>query len=66
MAKENIRNLTKNELSNKLEDYIDELRKLKFERVIGSVANNKRYKTVRHMIARIKTVLHEYKLGIRK
>ncbi len=66
MAKETIKDLTVEELNTKLHDYVEELRNLKIQAASGQVANIKRKWYVRKMIARIKTILNEYKLEIRK
>ena len=54
------------ELNSKLSDFKEELRNLRFNKVIGQVANTARVKIVRRSIARINTILNEYKLNIRK
>jgi len=54
------------ELNSNLSDFKEELRNLRFNKVIGQVANTARVKIVRRSIARINTILNEYKLNIRK
>lgn len=54
------------ELQNTLQDSKEELRNLRFNTVIGQAANAARPKVVRRTIARIRTVMNEYKLGLRK
>ncbi|GEM_PF-1338675 len=66
MAKEIIKELTVKELEDKLHDYKEELRNLRFQMVTGQVQNFKRKNFVRKKIAQIKTILNEYKIGIRK
>ncbi len=66
MAKESIKDLTKEELKLKLRDYQDELMNLRFQKARGELANTSRIRFVKRKIAQIKTILHEYKLGIRK
>ncbi|MBU1078586.1 MAG: 50S ribosomal protein L29 [Spirochaetes bacterium] len=66
MAKESIKDLTEQELKDKLKDYSDEMRNLKVQSIMGQIENKKRKWFVRKKIAQIKTILHEYKLAIRK
>lgn len=66
MAKESIKDLTEQELNDKLNDYYEEMRNLKIQTVMGQMENKKRKWFVRKKIAQIKTILHEYKMGIRK
>ncbi len=66
MAKESIKDLTVDELKDKLHDYYEELRNLRIQAATGQLSNIKRKWFVRKKIAQIKTILHEYKLGIRK
>jgi len=66
MAKESIKDLTIQELKDKLKDYKEELRNLKIQTIMGQLENKKRKWFVRKKIAQINTVLHEYELGIRK
>ncbi|MDH4127690.1 MAG: 50S ribosomal protein L29 [Spirochaetota bacterium] len=47
-------------------DKIEEYRNIRFNEVLGSVNDLSQKKVIRHDIARIKTVLREYELGIRK
>lgn len=54
------------ELNSKLSDFKEELRNLRFNKMIGQVANTARVKFVKRSVARIKTILNEYKLNIRK
>jgi large subunit ribosomal protein L29 len=66
MAKESIKDLTEKELSDKLKDYSEEMRNLRIQTVMGQLENKKRKWFVRKKIAQIKTILHEFKIGIRK
>lgn len=54
------------ELKKLEQDLIEEVRNIRFQNVVGSVNNPARIKVVRRDIARIKTILNEYDLGIRK
>ncbi|MBN1897658.1 MAG: 50S ribosomal protein L29 [Spirochaetes bacterium] len=66
MAKESVKELSLKELEEKLRDYQEEIRNLRFQSVTGQVQNIKRRWFVRKRIAQIKTLLHENKLGLRK
>jgi large subunit ribosomal protein L29 len=61
-----LKDLTVPELTHKLSDFKEELRNLRFSKVIGQVANTGRLRVLRRSIARISTILKEYALGIRK
>ncbi len=58
--------MTASELKHKLQDFKEEFRNLRFNKVIGQLANTSRIKNVKRYIARINTLLNEYKLNIRK
>ena len=58
--------LTVAELKHKLGDLKEELRNLRFSKVIGQVANTGRPRVVRRSIAKINTIVNEYARGIRK
>ena len=58
--------LTIDELKLKLEDSREELSNLRFQKALGQLNNPLRIRTVRREIAQLKTVLHEYGLGVRK
>lgn len=66
MAKESVKDLTVQELKNKLKDYMEESRNLRVQAIMGQLENKKRKWFVRKKIAQIKTILHEYELEIRK
>ncbi len=66
MPKESVKDLSLKELEEKLRDYQEELRNIRFQMVTGQIQNIKRKWFVRKKIAQIKTILNEYKLGIRK
>ena len=61
-AKE-LRELTDDELQEKLSDFKEELFNLRFQHATRQLDNPMRLKYVRRSIARIKTVLHERKLA---
>ena len=61
-----IREMTLEELQAALEDAKDELANLRIQKALGQLNNPLRIRMVRREIARLKTVIHEYELGIRK
>jgi large subunit ribosomal protein L29 len=66
MKMHEIRELTVDELKLRLEDSKEELANLRFQKTLGQLNNPLRIRIVRKEIARLKTVVHEYELGIRK
>lgn len=64
MRAKEIRDLTMEELSKKLNDSKDELFKLRFQLATGQLDNPMRIKEVRRSIARIRTLMKEQELGI--
>lgn len=61
-----INELPKSEIELRLEDAIEELYNLRFQHATHQLDNPIRLRDVRRDIARLKTVLREYELGIRK
>jgi len=59
-----LRELTENELTDKLRESKEELFNLRFQMATGQLDNNRRLRTVRRDIARIYTVLNERELGL--
>lgn len=59
-----LRELTADELVERLRGAKEELFNLRFQMATGQLANNRRLRTVRHEIARIYTVLRERELGL--
>lgn len=59
-----LRELTADELTDKLRESKEELFNLRFQMATGQLANNRRLRTVRQEIARIYTVLRERELGL--
>ena len=66
MKANEIRQMTDQELSTQLLDLKSELFNLRFQLATGQLDNPMRIKVVRKDIARIKTVIRERELGIRK
>ncbi len=62
MKASELRDLSLEELQNKLTDFKDELFSLRFQVVTGQLGNPMRIKEVRHNIARVKTILREIEL----
>jgi large subunit ribosomal protein L29 len=59
-----LRELTDDELTEKLREAKEELFNLRFQMATGQLDNNRRLRTVRREIARIYTVLNERELGL--
>lgn len=66
MKPEEIRALSDEELEKKLEDLKTELFNLRFQAATGQLENPMRIRAIRKDIARIKTILRERELGIRR
>lgn len=66
MKKDELRELSIDELEARLEDDREELENLKFRQTLQQVENPVRIRFLRKEIAQILTVLREYELGIRK
>ena len=61
-----IRNLSADEQEEKLSELKEELFNLRFQQATGQLENPMRIREVKKTIARIKTIIHEGKLGIRQ
>jgi large subunit ribosomal protein L29 len=59
-----LRELTEDDLTEKLREAKTELFNLRFQSATGQLANNRRLRVVRQDIARIYTVLRERELGL--
>lgn len=59
-----LRELTDDELTDRLREAKEELFNLRFQVATGQLSNNRRLRTVRQEIARIYTVLRERELGL--
>ncbi|HHV46318.1 MAG TPA: 50S ribosomal protein L29 [Tissierellia bacterium] len=66
MKAKEIRQMSDQELNTKLMDLKNELFNLRFQLATGQLDNPMRIKAVRKDIARIKTIVRERELGIRK
>jgi large subunit ribosomal protein L29 len=61
-----LKELTLVELTNRMKDWQDQLEVLKFQLDSGQLPNQVRVRTVRRDIARLRTLIREYELGLRK
>ena len=59
-----LRELTDEELTERLRESKEELFNLRFQMATGQLHNNRRLRTVRREIARVYTILHERELGL--
>ena len=59
-----LRELTEDELAERLRESKEELFNLRFQMATGQLSNNRRLRLVRQEIARIYTVLRERELGL--
>lgn len=66
MKMHEINELSVEEIKQHLEDALEEQSNLRFQKALGQLSNPLRLRMVRHDIARLKTVVCEYELGIRK
>ncbi len=64
--KDSYKELTVEELAVKREDLKKQLNDVRFNAIIGHVDNPLAERAARRKLARANTILHEYKLGIRK
>jgi len=60
-----LRELSIGELETKLQDNIAALENLRFQKALQQLENPLKIRKVRREIAQIKTVLHEYELGLK-
>jgi len=58
--------IQKPELETKLQDNLDALQNLRFQKALQQLSDPQQVRYLRREIAQIKTVLREYELGIRK
>ena len=64
MKREELRELTEEEVSNRLRDSVEELENLKFQHSLRQLENQQRIKLVRRNIAQLMTVINEDRLGL--
>ena len=65
MKAEQLREMNKIELKTRLDENLDALQNLKFQQALQQLEDATMIGKTKKEIAQIKTVLHEYKLGIR-
>ena len=65
MKKSTLYELTVSELETKLRDDLAALENLRFQKALQQLENPLKIRLVKKEIAQIRTVLHEYELGIR-
>ena len=66
MKKSELSEINQVELESKLQDSLDALQNLRFQKSLQQLENPLGMKIIKKDIAQIKTVLNEFKLGIRK
>ena len=66
MKKSELSEMNHVELESKLQDSLDALQNLRFQKSLQQLENPLGMKIIKKDIAQIKTVLNEYKLGLRK
>ena len=66
MKKSELSEMNHVELESKLQDNLDALQNLRFQKSLQQLENPLGMKIIKKDIAQMKTVLNEYKLGIRK
>lgn len=64
--KDKFSDLTYEELLNKKEELHKRLMDVRFDAVLGHVDDALEKRTLRRKVSRLNTIIHEYKLGIRK
>jgi large subunit ribosomal protein L29 len=60
-----LNDMQKAELETKLQDNLDALQNLRFQKALQQLSDPQQIRFLRREIAQIKTVLREYELGIR-
>jgi large subunit ribosomal protein L29 len=64
MKPQEIKEMTIEEIKLRLDDLLDELANLNIQKATQQLANPSRIRIIKKDIARIKTILREYELGI--
>jgi len=64
--KRNLNEMTTGELHDLREKLIKDFRVFRFNKMMGQLENTLKIRETRRDIARVNTILHEYKIGIRK
>ncbi len=63
MSNKEIRDLTNEEITKKIEEYKQELFNLRFNQATGTLEKPARIKELRRLVARMKTILRERELN---
>ncbi|MBE6144572.1 MAG: 50S ribosomal protein L29 [Firmicutes bacterium] len=63
MKNNEIRELTNEEITKKIEEYKEELFNLRFNQATGNLENPARIRELRKLVARMKTILRERELS---
>ena len=63
VSNKEIRDLTNEEITKKIEEYKDEVFKLRFSQATGNLEHPARIKELRKLVARMKTILRERELN---
>ena len=66
MKMHEIKEMTKEEVEIQLQDTLDEMYNLRFQHAMHQLDNPIRLRDVKKDIARLRTVLHEFDLGVRQ
>lgn len=66
MKKSELIEMTKPELETRLQDNLDALQNLRFQKALQQLENPLQIRYMKREIAQIRTVLHEYELGLRQ
>ena len=66
MKAQQLRDMSKMELETKLNDNMDAVQNLRFQKALQQIENPLQIRILKREIAQVKTVLRELELGIRK
>ena len=66
MTNKEIRELTNEEITKKIEEYREELFNLRFSQATGNLEKPSRIKELRKLVARMKTILRERELEVKE
>lgn len=64
MSNSEIRDLTTEEITKKIEEYKEEIFNLRMSQATGNLENPSRLKTLRKLVARMKTILREREMTV--
>ena len=66
MKMEEITQLQETEIQQRLEDALEEMQNLRFQHATHQLDNPLRIRSLRRDIAQIKTLIHEFEIGLRQ